>query len=317
MPQRPVEPAPWRWSGSAEPRWLWICTVQPIMTQLSTMIGTSRLAFWRATTATSMPEPHEPARAVRVLLLHGLGADHRGLLPLTSRWPDVEITAPDLPGFGMSQPLDVDHSLMNYGHVIEALCAQTDLTDLTVIGHSLGASIGLAFAAMYPHRVRALVLISPVTTGHGPLTWLARAYYRAGSVLPTAAARAWFASKPAVYLTDRAALRTGDPDTRRRILAEDYRTAALSDPRAIAQVYRSVRRTPFPILAAAVTAPTLLIAAEYDSLATPQALRRLQRHISGSELQVIPDAGHLWPAEEPDTVGYLIAAWLHRSTHAA
>ncbi len=134
--------------------------------------------------------------------------------------------------------------------------------------------------------------------------------------MPTAAARAWFASKPAVYLTDRAALRTRNPDTRRRFLAEDYRTAVLSDPHAIAQVYASMRHTPFPILAAAVTAPTLLIAAEHDSLATPHAVHALQRHMPGSELQIVGDAGHLWPAEDPDTAGRLIATWLRRSTRA-
>jgi pimeloyl-ACP methyl ester carboxylesterase len=278
-------------------------------------IGASRLGYWQATSPTSAPVRSEHRRADRLLLLHGLGADHRGLLPLTGGWPDIEIIAPDLPGFGMSPPMRVEHSLINYGHALEVLCAQTDLTDLTVIGHSLGAGIGLAFAATHPRRIRALVLLNPVTSGHGPMTWLTRAYYRAGSLLPTAAARAWFASKPAVYLADMAALRTHDPDTRQRILAEDYRTAALSNPQVITQIYHSMRSTPFPSLAAAITAPTLLITAEHDTLATPHAVTDLHHQIPGSDLQVINGAGHLWAAEEPETAGHIIATWLHGRPH--
>jgi pimeloyl-ACP methyl ester carboxylesterase len=282
-----------------------------IETYLSTVIGNSRLAYTSATMPVTVPDPVEHPPSGTVLLLHGMGADHRGLLPLTRHWPGVRVIAPDLPGFGRSQPLGVAHSIVNYAHVLEALCAEGDLSNLIVIGHSLGASIALAFAALYPRRVRALVLICPVTTGRGPLTWLARGYYSAGSVLPNRAARVWFTSRPAVYLADRATLHTDDPVTRRYILTEDYRTAALSDPHAITQIYRSLRRTPFTTLATSVRAPTQLIAADHDALAAPPAVAALQHQIRPSRLTVIRDAGHLWPAEEPAAAGHLIAASLH------
>jgi pimeloyl-ACP methyl ester carboxylesterase len=296
--------------------WQTICIVLWIETYLSTMIDYSRLAYTRTTVPAIVPDPVEHIPTGPVLLLHGMGADHRGLLPLTRHWPGVEVIAPDLPGFGRSQPLHVEHSIINYAHVIEALCAHNTWSNLTVIGHSLGASIALAFAALYPRRVRALVLICPVTTGRGPLSWLARGYYRAGSMLPDRAARIWFTSRPAVYLTDRATLRTNDPVTRRHILAEDYRSAALSDPAAITHIYRSLRRTPFTAFATAVRAPTQLIAADHDALATPPAVIALQHQIRQSQLTVISGAGHLWPAEEPTAAGHLIATSLHTLTSA-
>jgi pimeloyl-ACP methyl ester carboxylesterase len=278
------------------------------MTYTSTMICGSRLAYWRAV----VPGPGrstslDPALAGTVLLVHGLGADYRGLMPLAQTWPHAEVIAPDLPGFGQSEPLRAEHSMTNYARVLEALCAHLRVSNLIVVGHSLGADIALAFAAQYPQRVRASVLICPVTGTTGPQAWLARAYYRVGTLLPAPVARLWFLSRAAVYLGDHSMLTTTNRVTRRRILDEDYRTAALASPHTIPEIYRSLVRTPFTAIAATVRTPSLLIAAERDSLASPRTVAALHDHLQLSKLVVVPAAGHLWPVEEPAAAGHLIA----------
>lgn len=50
--------------------------------------------------------------------------------------------------------------------------------DITLMGYSMGGAIATAFAALYPERLRQLVLIAPAGLGHdlGPLAgWAARA----------------------------------------------------------------------------------------------------------------------------------------------
>lgn len=53
--------------------------------------------------------------------------------------------------------------------------------DITLIGYSMGGSIATAFAALYPERLRQLVLIAPAGLGHD-LGALARWATRAGAI---------------------------------------------------------------------------------------------------------------------------------------
>jgi pimeloyl-ACP methyl ester carboxylesterase len=285
------------------------------MTAMSSLIGGRRLEYWRsAAPPRAGLGPDRRAAAPGVLLLHGLGADHQGLLSLTRTWPDAQLIAPDLPGFGRSDPLDLPHSLVNYAHTMDALCGYLRLSRLVVIGHSLGANIALALARAHPHRVRALVLISPVVMTRRPHAWLARAYYGVGGLLPTRAARPWLLSRAAVYLGDRSMFVTRDRRVRRRILREDYRTAALADPRAVTEACRGIHETPLPTLAGAVRAPTVLIAGERDGLASPDALIALHNRLPVSELVLVPGAGHLWVVEDAERAAGVIVASLRRLT---
>src|SRR5262245_56401207 len=56
-----------------------------------------------------------------VLLLHGLGSDHRGLSDLAAAWPRADVYSPDLPGFGHSATMPAPHSLSNYAVVLDVL----------------------------------------------------------------------------------------------------------------------------------------------------------------------------------------------------
>jgi pimeloyl-ACP methyl ester carboxylesterase len=200
--------------------------------------------------------------------------------------------------------------MVNYSEAIEALCDWLGATDIVVVGHSLGANIALTYGARYPERIGALALLMPVTSGRGPSTWLARAYFGIGAMLPEPLARLWFLSRAVVSLSDDFTLATNDPEIRRRIKSEDFRTAALASPRAIQEIYRSMTRTPFTALAARVRVPTLIVGATRDSLAPVRALRRLKDRLRASELVVANNAGHLWPVEEPAAAADLIAPLL-------
>ncbi|WP_203919390.1 alpha/beta fold hydrolase [Rugosimonospora africana] len=278
---------------------------------MSSTVGGTRLAYWCSSAV------DRPAASRTVLLLHGLNADHDGLLTLTRLWPDTRVVSPDLPGFGRSGPLAGAHCLENYARVLDGFCAALDLRDVTVVGHSLGASIALALASAYPRRVRELVLISPVSSRNGPDTWPVRAYYGLGAALPARAARFWFLSRAAVYLSDRSMFTTADRRVRRRILESDYDTAARAEVRAIVEIYRSIRDTPMAAVAGRIPAPTVVVGGERDRLASPAALAALHRHLARSELHVVPRAGHLWSVEEPRAATRVILSALGRLAGAA
>jgi pimeloyl-ACP methyl ester carboxylesterase len=100
-----------------------------------------------------------PARAT--LLVHGLTASHR-------EWAEVGpalaaggryVIAPDLRGRGRSGKPSHGYGVPFHANDLLALCDALGLAQMDVVGHSLGAVIGMYMAALYPQRVRRLVMI--------------------------------------------------------------------------------------------------------------------------------------------------------------
>jgi pimeloyl-ACP methyl ester carboxylesterase len=59
-----------------------------------------------------------------------------------------------------------------------------------------------------------------------------------------------------------------------------------------------------------ITAPTLVLAGEFDRETPPEYSQHLTEHIAGAQLVVVPHAGHLLGAEAPDQVNRLLARHL-------
>jgi pimeloyl-ACP methyl ester carboxylesterase len=62
-----------------------------------------------------------------------------------------------------------------------------------------------------------------------------------------------------------------------------------------------------------VSKPTLVIVGEYDGTTTPRAARVLHEGIAGSELEIVPNAGHMSYVEEPELYLETVRAFLHRA----
>ena len=106
-----------------------------------------------------------------IIALHcwaSAGREYDALRPLL---PDVELLAPDLPGFG-SQPVPAgfDYSVQAYADWVAAYIGQNGVTDFTLIGHSMSGKMALALAARQPAGLRRLVLLSPSPPAGEPMT---------------------------------------------------------------------------------------------------------------------------------------------------
>ena len=96
-----------------------------------------------------------------LLLIHG-GRDHcRNWDWVASELrSDYHIIAPDLRGHGDSQWLVGGNYLhIDYVYDIAQLVQQKNLAPMTVMGHSLGGSIALLYAGLYPETVTKLISI--------------------------------------------------------------------------------------------------------------------------------------------------------------
>jgi pimeloyl-ACP methyl ester carboxylesterase len=110
------------------------------------------------------------------VLLHGLGGTHRywtcGPVPFALQGHRNVLI--DLLGFGESPKPWMRYSVER--HVAALHASLGGERSVTLVGHSLGAALGLAYAARYPSVVRRLVLISLPNFGgtEGAAAWFAR-----------------------------------------------------------------------------------------------------------------------------------------------
>jgi len=99
-------------------------------------------------------------RGPRLLLLHGLGCDHRTWLPvMTELSRHFTVIAPDLLGHGQSAKPRADYSIAGYANGVRDLLTVLGIDRVTVVGHSLGGGVALQFAYQFPERVERLCLV--------------------------------------------------------------------------------------------------------------------------------------------------------------
>jgi pimeloyl-ACP methyl ester carboxylesterase len=95
-----------------------------------------------------------------ILGIHGITANCRCWDVLAEALiPDYTILAMDLRGRGQSEKPSSGYSLYNHLRDINCLLDDLEIDKIVIMGHSLGAFIGLAFAAEYPQRVDRLILV--------------------------------------------------------------------------------------------------------------------------------------------------------------
>ena len=96
-----------------------------------------------------------------LLLVHGFPLDHHlwdEVVPLLENTFDLII--PDLRGFGESSTVDSTNLLDDYASDLAGLLDQLGIQQAAIAGHSMGGYIALAFARLYPERVRGLGLVA-------------------------------------------------------------------------------------------------------------------------------------------------------------
>ncbi len=231
------------------------------------------------------------------LLLHGLGAtaavwkaveralQQRG----TMRW-----LAADLGGHGGSD-WQASYSVGQLAAQLAELVQQQQLRELFIVGHSLGAYVGLALASgWFGIAVRGVLGIGPKI--NWPATDLQAARElaaRAVRCYPTGE-EAWARYRRVSGLT--ADIAPGEQWLARGAVLAEGAWRLTQDPRTFA-----VAGAPFASLAASATAPVLLARGERDPMVSLQELRA-----HTSQAHDIPGAGHNAHIEDPPAVVALL-----------
>jgi pimeloyl-ACP methyl ester carboxylesterase len=94
-----------------------------------------------------------------VILIHGFGEDGDIWQKQIEFLKDqFQLIIPDLPGSGKSE-LVKDADIETYSEIIKAIIVEEDIEICTMLGHSLGGYITLAFAEKYPGLLHSFGLV--------------------------------------------------------------------------------------------------------------------------------------------------------------
>jgi pimeloyl-ACP methyl ester carboxylesterase len=101
-------------------------------------------------------------RGPALLLVHGLGCDHRTWEPVLEQLSrHFTVIAPDLLGHGGSDKPRADYSVAGYANGMRDLLTVLGVDKVTVVGHSLGGGVAMQFAYQFPEYTERLCLVAP------------------------------------------------------------------------------------------------------------------------------------------------------------
>ncbi len=219
------------------------------------------------------------------LLLHGGGGPQTvtAFAGLVARSRPARVITPTHPGFASTPRPAALASVAGLGALYVALLDQMDLTDVTLIGNSIGGWIAAEMALLQSPRVRAAVLADAT-----------------GIELPGHPVADFFS----LTLDQVAQLSYYDPDKFRIDPATlpPAVQAALPGNRASLAVYAGTTFTD-PGLArrlAGITVPALVVWGEADRICDPDYGRAYAAAIPGAQFRLLTRTGHLPQLETPD-----------------
>lgn len=248
-----------------------------------------------------------PADATEtVLAVHGFRGDHHGLETIAAHLRGVRVVVPDLPGFGISDPLPVS-DIDAYVAWLTAFHRALGLGPETVVlGHSFGSIVTAATVAA-GLDTRLLVLVNPIAAPalQGPRavgTGIAIGYYRAGAVLPRPIGLGLLRNRAIVRAMSLAMLKSRDRDLRRWVHDQhDRYFSAFADRTSVLEAFRTSVTHDVSEYADRIDVPVLLVAAEHDDITALPEQRALAERLHDAELVVVPGVGHLVHYETPGT----------------
>lgn len=257
----------------------------------------------------------EGSGTVPIVLVHGFGASsfswRNNLRPIAAA--GYTVYAPDMRGFGLSdKSWDGDMSHAAQADRLAAFMDAAGIDRAVLAGNSMGGNIIAHFALKYPQHVRGLIFVdAAVYTGapNAPLV---------STLLQFPPIRRWGQHAVRFLLADD----TRNADT---IKSAWYDSSKVT--RDVLSGYRRALRTSnwdLGLLAMSresgqndlsgrlgeITAPTLIIWGEHDTWINPANGPRLQQAIAGSQLRVIPRAGHVPHEEQPAEFNQLVIEFL-------
>jgi len=239
-----------------------------------------------------------------VVLLHPFPCDHEFWNPVAAALDSrYRLILPDLRGHGDSEIGEGPALMQKHAGDVARVLDAAGIGKAEFVGCSIGGYILFEFWRRFRARVRSLALCDTrpqADTAEGRANRLraAAGVMERGtepfieSMIPKLMGRTAVATRPDLVDGARAMMR--------KMSAED-----------ISLVLRGMAERPDSVAdLKSINVPTLIVIGEEDVLSTVADGELMRQNIAGSQLKVIPKAGHYAPWEQPEAVGMVLRQFL-------
>lgn len=238
-----------------------------------------------------------------VVLLHGLGMASSIWQPQVDRLADAyDVVTLDMLGHGLSTLPPAEPRLADYADQVLAVLDGLGIAAAHVVGHSMGALIGVEFALAYPGRTLSVSPLNGVYCRSPELQTAVEARARAledadGRTAPDETITRWFGDPVPPHLaapaeTTRTMLLNINPVGYTRT----YRLFAQSDRRHAGRL-------------GGLSIPALFMTGECDPHSTPAMSMAMAEAAPDSRCRILADERHMMTLTAPDTVTEALEAF--------
>lgn len=239
-----------------------------------------------------------------VVLLHPFPAHHEFWLPVAeSLAARYRVILPDLRGHGESGVGEGPATMEKHAADIVRVMDDADVGRAPLIGVSIGGYVLFEFWRRHRGRVAALGLCNTKAPADGAEARAAR-LQAANDVLERG-------TEPFLESMIPRLLGKSTRETRPDLVDGALRMMRTMSPDDVAQVQRGMAERPDSVATLkTINVPTLLVTGDEDILTGVNEAGLMRQHIAGSELRVIPKAGHCSPWEQPEEAARLLRQFL-------
>ncbi len=260
-----------------------------------------------------------------LFVIHGgPGLDHTVMSPWLDSLSDTfRLLYIDLRGQGRSQRVDpATLTLSRFALDVTKLAEALELREYAVLGHSFGSVVTLAhaieqggashyvlsgctasFTKTAPEIQRNLATFEPVA--------LREQVTQSWALEPRARTQEDVAKIMEMQMPFHFA--TTQSDAYRRYMEDEAQGRTIYSPEVLAYFAANEYAIEYEDQLGKITRPTLVITGESDRTCTPRASRDLHTGIPGSELVIVPNAGHMTYVEQPDIYFPAVRAFFARN----
>jgi 3-oxoadipate enol-lactonase len=239
-----------------------------------------------------------------VILLHPFPVHHEFWLPvggaLSTRY---RLILPDLRGHGDSRVGEGPAVMEKHAADIARVMDDAEIGRAPMIGVSIGGYVLFEFWRNYRGRVAALGLCNTKAPADGTEARVAR--LQAANDVLERGTESFFGSMIPKLLGE--STRQNRPD----LVEAALRMMRKMSPNDVAQVQRGMAARPDSVdTLKTVNIPVLLITGEEDVMTGVKEAELMHHQISGSQMRVVPKAGHYSPWEQPEEATRLLRQFL-------
>lgn len=254
-------------------------------------------------------DPKKPT----IMLVHGYGDSFMSWSKVADRLKGrFHLIIPDMPGHGLTRaPATFVASGARYVGVVDTLADKLQLKPFTIVGNSMGGGVAWQFALAHPEKLSGLVLVDAAgwpdeTLKKPPLAF---------RIMMSKPGR-WYLERGETVPITAAALQADfhNPTLATKLFAE--RWVAVQRAPGHRRILMSVQFGPDSMATkdklSAITTPTLILHGRDDHIIAPVSAEKFKAAITGSELVLYPDTGHLPQWEQPDRTATDIGSFVDR-----